>query len=234
MVRAREHPLGRPGRPAPPSWPSWRWSRSSSWVLGRPGASEGADLAQVRSSPHRLAHVPPLRPGPEPRRSARRRPATPPSARRRPRHPGADPPAHPRPRRRRDRQGRRRPARRGHGHPGGARRASAGTGSAPPRPTPRATPSSPATSPPARTAPGRSRPCAGPSRGCGSSSPRADGTEHEYEVTGREAIVKKALPVDEIFARDGRPLLVLITCGGEYLPELRSHRDNVVVTAVPV
>ncbi|WP_377639788.1 class F sortase [Oryzobacter terrae] len=62
----------------------------------------------------------------------------------------------------------------------------------------------------------------------------ADGTEHAYEVRGREAIVKKALPVDEIFARDGRPLLVLITCGGEYLPELRSHRDNVVVTAVPV
>lgn len=61
-----------------------------------------------------------------------------------------------------------------------------------------------------------------------------DGAEHEYEVTGREAVVKKALPVDEIFARDGRPLLVLITCGGEYLPELRSHRDNIVVTAVPV
>ena len=62
----------------------------------------------------------------------------------------------------------------------------------------------------------------------------ADGTEHDYEVVGRRAIVKKALPVDEIFARDGRPLLVLITCGGEYLPELRSHRDNIVVTAVPV
>jgi hypothetical protein len=61
-----------------------------------------------------------------------------------------------------------------------------------------------------------------------------DGTEHDYEVVGREAIVKEALPVDQIFARDGRPLLVLITCGGEYLPELRSHRDNVVVTAVPV
>ncbi|GAA4399557.1 class F sortase [Fodinibacter luteus] len=62
----------------------------------------------------------------------------------------------------------------------------------------------------------------------------ADGTEHEYEVRGREAIVKKALPVDEIFARDGRPLLVLITCGGEYNPQLRSHRDNIVVTATPV
>jgi sortase (surface protein transpeptidase) len=62
----------------------------------------------------------------------------------------------------------------------------------------------------------------------------ADGTEHRYEVTGREAIVKKALPVAEIFARDGRPLLVLITCGGEYNPQLRSHRDNIVVTATPV
>ena len=61
----------------------------------------------------------------------------------------------------------------------------------------------------------------------------ADGDRHDYEVVGREAIVKKALPVDEIFARDGRPLLVLITCGGEYLPELRSHRDNIIVTAVP-
>ncbi len=62
----------------------------------------------------------------------------------------------------------------------------------------------------------------------------AAGVAHLYEVTGREAVRKRALPVDEIFARDGRPLLVLITCGGEYIPELRSHRDNVVVTATPV
>ncbi|MGF1646179.1 MAG: class F sortase [Kineosporiaceae bacterium] len=62
----------------------------------------------------------------------------------------------------------------------------------------------------------------------------SDGTVHSYEVAGREAIVKEALPVDQVFARDGRPLLVLVTCGGEYLPELRSHRDNIVVTAVPV
>jgi sortase (surface protein transpeptidase) len=60
------------------------------------------------------------------------------------------------------------------------------------------------------------------------------GAVHRYEVTGREQIYKQALPVDEIFARDGRPLLVLITCGGEYYPELGSHRDNVVVTATPV
>ncbi|MGL5929596.1 MAG: class F sortase [Dermatophilaceae bacterium] len=62
----------------------------------------------------------------------------------------------------------------------------------------------------------------------------AEGTVREYEVVGRERIYKKKLPVDEIFARDGKPLLVLVTCGGEYIRELRSHRDNIVVTAAPV
>lgn len=62
----------------------------------------------------------------------------------------------------------------------------------------------------------------------------ADGTVHRYEVQGRERISKKRLPTEEIFARDGDPLLVLITCGGEYIPELGSHRDNIVVTARPV
>jgi sortase (surface protein transpeptidase) len=61
-----------------------------------------------------------------------------------------------------------------------------------------------------------------------------DGTVHRYEVRGRERISKKRLPTDEIFARDGDPLLVLVTCGGEYIPELGAHRDNIVVTAEPV
>lgn len=60
------------------------------------------------------------------------------------------------------------------------------------------------------------------------------GVTHRYVVRGRESVHKKALPVDRIFARDGRPLLVLITCGGEYIEKLRSHRDNLIVTAVPV
>lgn len=61
----------------------------------------------------------------------------------------------------------------------------------------------------------------------------ADGTKHSYTITGRQRIVKKTLPVEEIFARSGKPVLILVTCGGEYLPELRSHRDNIVVTATP-
>jgi sortase (surface protein transpeptidase) len=82
--------------------------------------------------------------------------------------------------------------------------------------------------------PGALAPLRGATPGMRVTVTTADGTKHRYEVVGRERVVKKALPVDEIFARDGSPLLVLITCGGEYLPELRSHRDNVVVTAVPV
>jgi Sortase domain len=82
--------------------------------------------------------------------------------------------------------------------------------------------------------PGAFAPLVGARKGMRIEVVDADGTRHRYVVRGREAISKKALPVDEIFARDGDPVLVLITCGGEYIPELRSHRDNVVVTAVPV
>lgn len=82
--------------------------------------------------------------------------------------------------------------------------------------------------------PGALAPLAGAREGMRVEVTDADGVEHTYEVTGRESVRKKALPVDEIFARDGAPRLVLITCGGEYLPELRAHRDNVVVTAAPV
>ncbi len=62
----------------------------------------------------------------------------------------------------------------------------------------------------------------------------SEGTVHRYEVRGRERISKKRLPTDEIFAREGDPLLVLVTCGGEYIPELGAHRDNIVVTAEPL
>ncbi|MGG5258144.1 class F sortase [Phycicoccus avicenniae] len=81
--------------------------------------------------------------------------------------------------------------------------------------------------------PGALAPLAGAEEGMRVEVLDADGVRHRYVVRGRENIRKKALPVDEIFAREGRPLLVLVTCGGEYLPELRSHRDNVVVTAEP-
>jgi sortase (surface protein transpeptidase) len=62
----------------------------------------------------------------------------------------------------------------------------------------------------------------------------AAGTATRWRVVSRELITKQVLPVERIFARDGAPRLTLITCGGPFLPEYSSYRDNVVVVAEPV
>jgi hypothetical protein len=59
----------------------------------------------------------------------------------------------------------------------------------------------------------------------------ADGKKTRWQVVAREVIRKKALPLDKLFRRDGPPRLTLITCGGPFLPEYLSYRDNVVVVA---
>jgi sortase (surface protein transpeptidase) len=63
---------------------------------------------------------------------------------------------------------------------------------------------------------------------------RADGSTVAYRVVGKETLVKKRLPTERLFARDGAPRLVLITCGGPFIRELSSYRDNLVVVAEPV
>ncbi len=45
----------------------------------------------------------------------------------------------------------------------------------------------------------------------------ADGQSVGYRVIAKETIVKKRLPVERLFARDGPPRLVLITCGGPFV-----------------
>jgi sortase (surface protein transpeptidase) len=62
----------------------------------------------------------------------------------------------------------------------------------------------------------------------------AAGTTTRWRVTSRELIQKQALPLDRLFARDGPPRLTLITCGGPFLPQFGSYRDNVVVVAEPL
>jgi sortase (surface protein transpeptidase) len=62
----------------------------------------------------------------------------------------------------------------------------------------------------------------------------AAGTATRWRVVSREVITKQVLPVDRIFARTGAPRLTIITCGGPFLPEFASYRDNVVVVAEPV
>lgn len=65
----------------------------------------------------------------------------------------------------------------------------------------------------------------------------ATGTMWTYRAVSLALYEKTALP-PELFATDGAPRLVLVTCGGEsvpdpYLPSGFTYNDNVVVTAVP-
>jgi sortase (surface protein transpeptidase) len=61
-----------------------------------------------------------------------------------------------------------------------------------------------------------------------------NGRKVTYAVVGKQTLVKKRLPTQTLFARDGAPRLVLITCGGPFIRELSSYRDNLVVVAEPV
>ncbi|WKU04522.1 class F sortase [Micromonospora sp. HUAS LYJ1] len=61
----------------------------------------------------------------------------------------------------------------------------------------------------------------------------SDGKQRDYRVVAREEYAKTKIPLDRYFARDGKPRLTLITCGGPFDPKTRHYRDNIVVTAVP-
>lgn len=61
----------------------------------------------------------------------------------------------------------------------------------------------------------------------------ADGAATEFEVVGRRTYGKDQLPLDDLFARDGEPVLTLITCGGAFDAERRSYEENIVVFARP-
>jgi hypothetical protein len=54
-----------------------------------------------------------------------------------------------------------------------------------------------------------------------------------FEVRSVRLISKRALPLNEIFGRDGPPRLRILSCGGAYLPDQGGYQDNIVVTAVP-
>lgn len=62
----------------------------------------------------------------------------------------------------------------------------------------------------------------------------ASGRARRFVVGERASIAKVALPIDELFRRDGDAVLTLITCGGEFDAAARSYRSNVVVRAAPV
>lgn len=59
-----------------------------------------------------------------------------------------------------------------------------------------------------------------------------EGTAQRYRVVARRSYGKADLPAD-LFAVDGPPGLVLITCGGEFDERRGRYADNVVVYASP-
>lgn len=52
-----------------------------------------------------------------------------------------------------------------------------------------------------------------------------------FAVTKTEQVRKSALPTKRIWGATKRPVLRLITCGGEFDPAARSYLDNVIVYA---
>jgi len=62
----------------------------------------------------------------------------------------------------------------------------------------------------------------------------SDGTVSVFRVEARTVYQKDELPLDTIFARDGSPVLTLITCGGGFSESSGSYDSNVVVYAVPI
>jgi hypothetical protein len=61
-----------------------------------------------------------------------------------------------------------------------------------------------------------------------------DGSERIYEVIERTMYDKDGLPRDRIWRNSGDETLVLITCGGDFNPEINRYLQNIVVYAVPV
>jgi hypothetical protein len=61
-----------------------------------------------------------------------------------------------------------------------------------------------------------------------------DGERLRYRVTRVERISKAALPTDRLFDPGVAHRLVVVTCGGRYLPAAGGYEDNIVVIATPL
>ena len=61
----------------------------------------------------------------------------------------------------------------------------------------------------------------------------ADGSVRTYAVVERAQYSKSELPADRVWTRSGPETLVLVTCGGDFNPDIRRYRHNIVVYAVP-
>ena len=60
-----------------------------------------------------------------------------------------------------------------------------------------------------------------------------DGTSSRFVVRSSEQQLKEELPADRIWNETRRPVLRLVTCGGDFDRTERSYRSNVIVFAAP-
>jgi hypothetical protein len=60
------------------------------------------------------------------------------------------------------------------------------------------------------------------------------GVIHVYNIVAVEKITKSVVPWGQYFSMVGDQRLVLITCGGEFIEEIRNYTDNYIVTAEKV
>lgn len=60
-----------------------------------------------------------------------------------------------------------------------------------------------------------------------------DGSTRAFVVESLDYYEKASLPTADLFARDGAPALVIITCGGPFDSASGHYRDNVVAIARP-
>ena len=61
-----------------------------------------------------------------------------------------------------------------------------------------------------------------------------DGYVRIYQVVERTMYGKSELPAERIWRTTGPETLVLITCGGDFNPNINRYRHNIVVYAIPV
>lgn len=61
-----------------------------------------------------------------------------------------------------------------------------------------------------------------------------DDSSQTYEIIEMAQYDKDELPFDRVFAREGEPVITLITCGGTFQPSVGSYEDNIVAYAIPL
>jgi len=62
----------------------------------------------------------------------------------------------------------------------------------------------------------------------------AEGTRHIYEIVSVEKLDKGEVPWGRYFQTFGPEKLILVTCGGDFIEEIRNYTDNYIVTAEKV